>query len=49
MNVINNVFLKINNSISFAVQSLKCKVCGEYHQGIDSANVCRDCYSKGHR
>lgn len=31
------------------VQQFKCRVCGAYHQGIDSKYVCMDCYAKGHR
>ena len=49
MKMFNQIFQKANQSLFFAAQSFKCKVCGEYHQGIKSKNVCMDCYSKGHR
>ena len=30
-------------------QKFKCRVCGAIHGGVNSPNVCADCYAKGHR
>jgi len=30
----NRVFQKINQLLSSSAQSFKCRVCGEYHQGV---------------
>ena len=40
---------KVKGLILANSKKLKCKVCGVLHTGIYSANVCMDCYSKGHR
>ena len=30
----------VKEDVNFASKKLKCKVCGEYHTGVYSANVC---------
>jgi len=39
---------KIFHSVSFGNSAkLTCKVCGQKHTGVYSADVCVDCYKKG--
>lgn len=40
---------KVITEINMAHPNHKCKYCGVVHGGVNSPNVCRDCWKKGLR
>jgi rubrerythrin len=41
--------MKIIMTIIAMAATYKCKICGAWHGGSKSPDVCPDCWSKGHR